>query len=111
MTVAERTLCVKLRSRRLGKHKFHRRTSIDNYAVDFYCAEKKLIVEIDGDVHDFDRQRLLDQKRERYLESRGFTILRFTNVHVKNLIEGVLTSSSPYLLPTLSLPLLFSVKT
>ncbi len=92
MTVAERTLWGKLRSRHLGKYKSQRQTSIDNYIVDFYCAEKKLILEIDGDVHGFDRQRWLDQKRQHYLESRGFTVLRFTNVEVKDSIEGVLTS-------------------
>ncbi len=92
MTAAERTLWRKLRSRRLENHKFQRQTSIDQYIVDFYCAEKKLILEIDGDVHGFNRQRWLDQKRQRYLESLGFTILRFTNEEVKDSIERVLTS-------------------
>ena len=92
MTAAERTLWIKLRSRRIGNHKFQRQTSIDHYIVDFYCAEKKLVLEIDGDVHGFDRQRWLDKKRQDYLESRGFTILRFTNEEVKNSIEGVLRS-------------------
>jgi very-short-patch-repair endonuclease len=92
MTAAERTLWGKLRSRRLENHKFQRQTSIDQYIVDFYCAEKKLVLEIDGDVHGFNRQRRLDQKRQQYLESLGFTILRFTNEEIKNSIEGVLRS-------------------
>jgi very-short-patch-repair endonuclease len=90
MTAAERTLWGKLRSRRLSNHKFQRQTSIDRYIVDFYCAEKKLILEIDGDVHAFNHQRMRDQQRQTYLESLGFTILRFTNDDVKNSIDGVL---------------------
>ena len=90
MTAAEKILWSKLRSRRLEDHKFRRQISIDQYIVDFYCAEKKLVLEIDGDVHGFDRQRQLDQQRQQYLESRGFIILRFTNGEVKNSIGEVL---------------------
>ena len=58
--------------------------------VDFYCAEKKLILEIDGRVHDFYGRNESDLKRQRYLESLGFKILRFTNEEIKGSIEGVL---------------------
>jgi len=52
-------------------------------------AEKKLILEIDGDVHGFYQQGILDRNREKYLESLGFRVLRFTNEDVKNSLEGV----------------------
>ena len=97
MTAAERTLWGKLRSRRLSNHKFQRQTSIGQYIVDFYCAEKKLILEIDGDVHGFHHQRSFDQKRQAYLESIGFTVLRFTNEDVKHSIGGVLDMIADHL--------------
>jgi len=50
MTTAEQTLWSKLRSRRLAAYRFQRQASIDQYIVDFYCVEKKLIIEIDGAV-------------------------------------------------------------
>jgi len=51
MTAAERSLWVKLRGHRFNGHRFHRQTSIENYVVDFYCAEKRLVLEIDGSIH------------------------------------------------------------
>ena len=90
MTAAEQTLWSKLRSRRLSAYKFQRQTSIDQYIVDFYCAEKKLIIELDGDVHGFKKQTIHDKNRQLFLESRGFRVLRFTNDDVKESMEGVL---------------------
>jgi very-short-patch-repair endonuclease len=90
MTAAEQTLWSKLRSRRLATYKFQRQTSIDQYVVDFYCAEKKLIIELDGDVHGFKQQEIHDRNRQSFLESRGFRVLRFTNDDVKESMEGVL---------------------
>ena len=90
MTGAERTLWVKLRSRSLAGYKFKRQISIDQYIVDFYCAEKRLVLEIDGTVHGFYQQRQHDQERQIDLESRGFTVLRFTNAQIKNSIGAVL---------------------
>jgi very-short-patch-repair endonuclease len=63
MTAAEQSLWSKLRSRRLAAYKFQRQTSINQYIVDFYCAQKKLIIELDGDVHGFEKQKVHDQKR------------------------------------------------
>jgi len=90
MTPAERTLWAKLRGYRFHGHRFHRQTSIKNYIVDFYCAEKKLILEIDGSIHLFYGKPESDLKRQRYLENLGFKIIRFTNEDIKNSIEMVL---------------------
>jgi len=92
MTTAERTLWSQLRSRTLAGYKFKRQVSIDQYVVDFYCAQKKLILEIDGTVHGFSQQRQHDQQRQRDLESHGFTVLRFTNSQIKNSIGTALNS-------------------
>ena len=90
MTPAERTLWAKLRGYRFHGHRFHRQTSIKNYIVDFYCAENKLILEIDGSIHLFYGKPESDLKRQRYLENLGFKIIRFTNEDIKNSIEMVL---------------------
>lgn len=50
------------------------------FIVDFYCPEKKLIIEVDGGTH-IDNQ-IYDMKREKYLESKGYRILRFLNTEV-----------------------------
>jgi len=89
MTPAEKKLWSRLRSRRLAQYKFRRQTSIGSYTVDFYCAEKGLVLEIDGDVHGFAKQQRHDQSRQRALESQGFRVLRFTNQDVKESIDGV----------------------
>jgi len=91
LTAAERTLWGKLRGYRLAGHRFHRQTSIENYVVDFYCAEKKLILEIDGSVHLFYGKPESDRTRQQHLEKLGFRVLRFTNEEVKNSIEIVLS--------------------
>ena len=90
MTAAERSLWVKLRGHRFNGHRFHRQTSIENYVVDFYCAEKKLILEIDGSIHLLYGKPESDLKRQNHLEKLGFKVLRFTNEEVKNCIEMVL---------------------
>ena len=63
---------------------------MEGYVVDFYCPEKKLILEIDGSVHLFYGKPESDLKRQDYLERLGFKVLRFTNEEVKNSIEMVL---------------------
>ena len=90
MTAAERTLWTKLRGYRFNGHRFHRQTSIENYFVDFYCAEKKLILEIDGSIHFFYGKPESDLRRQHDLEALGFRVLRFTNDEIKHSIEMVL---------------------
>ena len=90
MTPAERTLWSKLRGYRFNGHRFHRQTSIEKFVVDFYCAEKKLILEIDGSIHLLYGKPESDLIRQRFLEKLGFKVLRFTNEEVKNSIETVL---------------------
>ena len=90
MTAGERTLWSKLRGYRLNGHRFHRQTSIDNYIADFYCAERKLVLEIDGSIHLLYEKAESDFRRQQHLEKLGFKVLRFTNEEVKNSVEMVL---------------------
>jgi very-short-patch-repair endonuclease len=87
-TDAERVLWFRLRDRRLAGLKFKRQVPIDRYIVDFLCAERKLIVEIDGGQHDQRRER--DSGRTATLEAMGYLVLRFWNNEVLQNMNGVL---------------------
>ncbi|MCD8181593.1 MAG: endonuclease domain-containing protein [Firmicutes bacterium] len=65
------------------KPRFRRQKPIGNYVADFYCREKKLIIEIDGSQHYEDDAILYDKKRTDYFKSIGLDILRFTNLDIK----------------------------
>ncbi len=88
LTSPERIIWQKLRNRRMGDVKFRRQHSIGKFIVDFYCSELNLIVEIDGDVHIY--QRKDDKIREIFLENRGLKIIRYTNYEVRTNLIGVL---------------------
>ena len=87
-TRAEAVLWQRLRSRQLNGRKWRRQQPIDNFIVDFFCAELRLVVEVDGDVHAFQEER--DKARQVYLESQGLNVMRFTNDDVLTNLEGVL---------------------
>lgn len=64
----------------LEDYKFLRQKPLLNYIVDFYCADLKLIIEIDGDSHS--EQETYDKERTRAFENYGLTVLRFTNIEI-----------------------------
>jgi len=79
-TDAERVLWRELRARKLEGLRFKRQVSIGSYIADFMCFECTLIVEVDGSQHA--EQVAYDEQRTRWLEERGFRVLRFWNVDV-----------------------------
>jgi very-short-patch-repair endonuclease len=87
MTDAERLLWMQLRAHRLDGLRFRRQTPIGQYIVDFVCHERRLVIELDGGQH-ADSQR--DVTRDRWLESKGYRVLRFWNSDVFKNREGVL---------------------
>ena len=89
-TDVERLLWFRLRDRRLGGWKFKRQVPIDRFIVDFFCADAKLIVELDGGQHDQDKER--DANRTRILEAMGYLVLRFWNNDILGNISGVAES-------------------
>ena len=76
-TRAESLLWMHLRNRQLSNLKFRRQRPIGNHIADFYCAEARVIVEIDGDTH-FERVDY-DQNRTQWLTRQGLRVIRFTN--------------------------------
>ena len=78
-TSAEAALWEIIKSKSLGGRKFRRQYSIGNYIVDFCFPSEKLIIELDGDIHGEYYKIQEDINRDKYLESLGFTVLRFEN--------------------------------
>ena len=87
-TDAERRLWWLLRDLRLAGRKFRRQHQIPPYVVDFYCAEARLVIELDGSQHGDATER--DDRRTRFLESRGLRVRRYWNNAVLTETEAVL---------------------
>lgn len=87
-TPAEEALWARLRGRKLDGMKFRRQHPIGRFIADFYCAEVKLIIEVDGEIHQ--HQKAYDQARTEALKDLRCQVIRFTNAEVDRDIEGVL---------------------
>ncbi|HSA59094.1 MAG TPA: endonuclease domain-containing protein [bacterium] len=91
MTTAERMLWSKLRAKQFLGLKFRRQHGIGPFVVDFFCPEKRLVVEVDGDVHDEINQIAHDRAREEYLRCLSLDVVRYQNNAVLNHLNSVLT--------------------
>ena len=101
LTDTERLIWSKLRNRRFARFKFRRQVPIGPYIVDFVCFEQKFVIELDGGQHA--RQTVRDAARTKWLESRGYRVMRFWNHvvfedddSVEEAIWIALTGTSPY---------------
>ena len=88
MTPAEKILWNELRGNKLGVH-FRRQQVIAGFIVDFYCHKIGLVIEVDGDIHDLQKEE--DARREKVLKEMGLRIIRFRNDEVENNLAGVIT--------------------
>ena len=70
---------------------FRRQKVIGRYIVDFFCADAKLVIELDGSQHYSADGRQTDALRDDYLKSRGLTVVRYSNLEVTQNFEGVCT--------------------
>lgn len=86
-TDAEGKLWYRLRARRLAGYKFKRQFPIGPFIADFACVELKLIIEADGGQHA--ERQAYDANRSRWLQSKGWRVLRFWNNEIQDNIEGV----------------------
>jgi very-short-patch-repair endonuclease len=87
-TPAESTLWRSLRNRNLV-YKFRRQHPIDKFIIDFYCAQAKLCIEVDGDSHLEASQQEYDTARTAYLEDLGNRVIRFTNNDIRYNLQAV----------------------
>ncbi len=90
MTDAERKLWHYLRNKQLANLKFRRQHQVGPYFLDFYCPEKKIVVEVDGGQHYSPKGKYNDKIRENFLKKRGLRVLRYSNCDVLLDVEGVL---------------------
>ena len=90
MTPAEAYLWKCLKSRQLCNRRFNRQFSIENYIVDFYCHQERLVIELDGAVHFTPTAQEKDRIRDERLRNLGYTVLRFENKMVFDKLAFVL---------------------
>jgi very-short-patch-repair endonuclease len=83
-----------LRRSNLG-YKFRRQQGVDSYIVDFFCKEKRLIIEIDGYQHTENKE--YDAERTKNLNQLGYTVMRFWNNEIDKNLNEVLNNISTYL--------------
>ena len=79
-TLAESKLWAIVRAGRLQGFKFKRQVPINRYFVDFLCSDRRLVIELDGKVHE--ERELYDLERTEVLEACGFHVIRFSNERV-----------------------------
>ena len=91
-TRAEDALWQSLRGRRLGGLKFRRQHAVERFVVDFYCREARLVVEVDGEIHQDTREQ--DATRQTFLEQQGLLVLRVANREVQDSLTEVLAAIS-----------------
>ncbi len=105
MTKAEIILWSRLRMRKVEGLKFRRQQPIFNYIVDFYCHETKLIIEVDGEIHNLPEQRKSDKYRNKILTLNGFNIIHFTNHEIETNVDSVIAKIKTTINRLLSPPL------
>ncbi|MBE9106356.1 DUF559 domain-containing protein, partial [Nostoc cf. edaphicum LEGE 07299] len=88
LTPAEKQLWQALRAGKLGGFKFRRQHPVGRFILDFYCPVCKLVIELDGAIHD--NQTDYDADRTKYLETYDYKVLRFHNEEVMQQLEKVL---------------------
>ena len=90
-TTAEEVLWDCLRDRRLAGSKFRRQHPLGRFIADFYCHEARLVIELQGDIHQKSTQIEYDVIRQKILEETGIQLLVFHNDEVFQNLQGVLT--------------------
>jgi very-short-patch-repair endonuclease len=105
-TEAEKIIWHYLRAHRLQGASFRRQTPIGPFIVDFVCHAAKLVIEIDGGQHFESDHIRRDERRDAYLASRGYRVLRFNNHEVMTNRQGVLEAIAAAIsvAPSLALP-------
>ena len=108
MTRAETLFWRHLKAHRLAALGFRRQSPMGNYIADFVAHSRKLIVEVDGESHDFEERIRHDGRRDEWFASRGYRVLRFTNDDVMKNLEGVVLAidlaAAQVAPPSLTLP-------
>src|SRR5215510_239898 len=89
MTRAETLLWRYIKARRVDGLLFRRQVPMHKYIADFVCHSHSLIVELDGESHDFESRIRQDAERDAWFVSQGYLVVRFTNEDVLKNLSGV----------------------
>jgi len=89
-TEAEKLLWARLHRNQLLGLQFRRQHPINTFIADFYCPKIKLVVEVDGGIHEIPEHKAYDIGRTDVLNDFGITVIRFTNEQVTNDLETVI---------------------
>ena len=89
MTDAETVLWMHLKQKIEGC-KFRRQHPVGLFIADFYCHKAKLVIEVDGSIHNLPDIKKNDEEKESYFIQKGYVIVRFTNEQIMTSIEDVL---------------------
>jgi very-short-patch-repair endonuclease len=87
MTLCEKLLWERLNHKQICGVRFRRQHPIDFFIADFYCHKARLVVEIDGEIHD--QQKYYDDGRSAEMERYSIMVIRFTNSEVEKNIDNV----------------------
>jgi cyclase len=95
-TNAEELLWCYLKTKPLG-YKFRRQHPYGVYIFDFYCHKAKLVIEVDGSIHENEDVKLYDRERQHHIESDGLSVVRFRNEEIETQIEHVISRIETFL--------------
>jgi very-short-patch-repair endonuclease len=90
MTEAEKVLWEALRNKKLNNAKFRRQHPIKQFIADFYCHEAKLVIEVDGGIHNLNTVSERDEGRTQELNRMGIKVIRFSNEEITTALDRVL---------------------
>ena len=96
-TEAESFLWSYIRANQLGVH-FRRQHPIGDFIADFICIDQRLIIEVDGNIHNKPEQQEWDKQRTAFLESQDYRVVRFSNEQVLHDIDKVLAHIKSYII-------------
>jgi cyclase len=91
MTPSEKLLWERLKNKQFLNLKFRRQHPINRFITDFYCHQLKLVIELDGSIHNDVDVLENDKRRQSEIEDFGITVLRFQNETVFSNCEAILT--------------------
>jgi very-short-patch-repair endonuclease len=92
MTRAETLLWRYLKAHHIDGLGFRRQVPMRGYVADFVCHAARLVVELDGETHDFESRQRSDSARDSWFRPQGYVVLRFGNEQVLRNLEGVIES-------------------
>jgi very-short-patch-repair endonuclease len=88
LTTCEELLWERVKLKQICGLRFHRQHPIDFFIADFYCHEAKLVIELDGEIHN--QQKEYDYGRSAEMEKYSIKVIRFNNSGIENNIEEVI---------------------